>query len=117
MLLSRVMNLSICIARMRSLLSRKDRDADWAHDVCTASRMIHIGVWAECPGKDEVRSTVLPLLKQAAVAIAAIGDGLDGEGREMLDRYAKNDELRWANIKENYLQDKPSAFAPDERDP
>ena len=118
MLLSRVMNLTSCVAEMKDLLSSEIHNLNSAHQVCTASRMIHIGVWVECPSKEYVTNTVLPLLKKAEESLVALGeDVLEGDERRKVARYANNDRARFRNIKENYLEGKPSAFAPDNQDP
>lgn len=112
------MSLVLCCQQMKRLLAvpPSERGATWAHDLCTASRFIHINVWRFCPKHDEVRNTVLPLLKDAKRELLCLIQNTSvEEARKKIGEYASNDEKRIANIEKNYLSGKLSAFLPDHK--
>lgn len=65
---------SLAIVRMQDLLSlpEKLRDAKWAHDVCTASRFVHVDVWVRSLDREYVRDTVLTVLRSSLEALQAL---------------------------------------------
>lgn len=115
-----LLNIALSIAKMQSLLSMPKENRQimqWAHDVCTTSRFIHICVWKFCPEHDYVRLTVIPLLMTAMKELLTAKDssGLDEPQKKQIALYVENDELRLRNIEENYLKCRPSAFVPDNK--
>jgi len=111
-----IMTLMLSCQRMKRLLAmpRTKRQETWAHDVCTASRFIHIDVWRRCAKHDEVENDVLPLLKEAKEELSCLMRATgDEDARNKICEYVANDEKRILNIENNYLASKPSGFMPD----
>ena len=112
------MSIRLSVKNMESLLAARGekRNMRWAHDVCTASRFVHIDVWRFCAKYNYVENTILPLLKRAITELLAQLDSesLEDAEKETIASYVKNDDDRIKNLKENYLQGKPSAFRPDD---
>lgn len=106
------LNLSLVCLRSALKTTAKARDLHWAHELCTVSRFIHVGIWRELPGREWVRQEVLPLLERAQREFTDTGEcvRLDKKAKEKMRHYCRNLELRMQNIVENYLQGKPSAF-------
>ena len=110
-----VVSLKLSIAKMESLMKvvKEQRDAAWAHDVCTTSRMVHLNVWRFCPDRKYVRDTVIPLLKKAKKNLLELCESKRLEGvRTKIFEYAENDRFRILNLERNYLNCRPSAFRP-----
>jgi len=112
------MSVTLSVRTMQSLLARpaEERDMQWAHEVCTASRFIHLDVWRFCAKYDYAEGTILPLLKEARSQLLALRDAdiLEDADRNIIDSYVKNDYDRMKNLRDNYLQGRASAFRPDD---
>ena len=110
------MSYELSVKQMRSLLalSEDDRNMDWAHDVCTMSRFVHINVWKFCAPREYVRTQVIPLLENAKKQLLNLANMKGFDTSKILD-YAENDTARIKNLKDNYLEQKPSAFRPGDK--
>lgn len=87
---------------------------DWPEDGCVLSRCVHKIVWKSRPAKQRVAGEIIPLLEKVGTAIIARAIiTRDQDLREDLIKYARNVGLRASNLRENYLKDLPSDFAPD----
>jgi hypothetical protein len=103
------------VVMMKRALSvpQKNRGKEWAHDVCAASRDIHMDVWTSCPPLEYVRETVIPLLTRANKALLHVARTSQTPAeRQQVNCYAENEELRLRNIIDNYCTGKPSALLP-----
>jgi hypothetical protein len=114
------MSVSVAVERTKNVLARGENSRDpmrWAHDVCTASRAVHVGVWRFCPEQMYVEEKVLPLLHSAHEKLHSLlkGNDLTAADKEKVATYATNVELRMRNISGNYLKGKPSAFIPEDK--
>lgn len=111
------MSLQQSIAKISFLLEVPDekRDMKWAHDMCTASRFIHLDVWKFCSEHKCVEDTVIPLLgdKIPKAVNAMLKKNFSEKEKKEISVYLKNVELRKNNLEMNYLKGKPSAFVPD----
>jgi len=109
------MSVKLSMKTMESLLALpvKKRDMRWAHDVCTASRFIHINVWRFCTPRKQVETDVIPLLKKARDKLRELM-GKKGFNDTKLSQYVENDTRRISNLEDNYLKGRFSAFRPDD---
>ena len=97
-------------------VSQEYRHIEWASGRCVNTRFVHKHIWKSRPRKDYVKSKIIPLLKTTRDAIIAIRfDNYKQDEKERLVVYARNIALRIVNLEENYLLDRPSDFAPDDR--
>lgn len=107
------MSIELSVRKMESLLKRppEKRDGTWAHDLCTASRFVHIDVWRYCPQQLYVRDEIVPLLVRAEKELKGlVGEQFD---KKKVEQYILNDRRRISNISDRYLQGKASAFRPE----
>jgi len=98
---------------MKLLLAhpRDNNWMDWAHDVCTASRLIHVDIWTLHLSHAFVKKAALPLMKEALDALDNLmNSGKDSLDVELLEAYGMNNSDRIDNIEKNYLKGKSSAF-------
>ena len=60
-------NLRLAVARLQLLIEvpHDKRNMTWAHDICIASMMIHVGVWRLCPEHRYLQETAAPAPKRA----------------------------------------------------
>lgn len=113
------MTLSLNINKLdRKLRSElKDRNIQWAKEVCTACRFVNIDVWRQKPDSVYLRNNVIPLLELARNELLAMVNcsELSEEDKKVFIAELSNIELRVTNIEKNYLAGKRSSFAPDEK--
>lgn len=117
------MSIELSVRKMKSLLDSLSKKSNaerriimqLAHDVCTASRFIHLDTWRFCAKYKYVKDTILPTLERAKRELTALLDSesLEKVDKEIISSYIENDKDRIKNLRENYLQGKPSAFRPD----
>lgn len=106
------------IKNMRGLLRvpKAKHNLTWARKLCEAGRDVHIDVWEMCLLNAFVEKNVLPLFAKSELALAKLKDLYTSRSTlGELRVYLHNNLLRSANITENYLQGKLSAFPPDSR--
>lgn len=99
------------------LLASNDRNMEWAHELCTVSRFVHVHVWLYCVDLRTVEADVIPLLQRISTALAEFGErstSLSDDDRKHIREYMENDERRIVNIRSNYLKGRRSAFLPEE---
>lgn len=113
-----IADLDLAVQDLRSAfcVPPEKRGVAWAGGRCVDTRFVHKNVWKFRPNKKDVESQIIPLLRDTKEAVIAmcLGDYNEDE-RKRLVVYARNIGLRLANLEENYLRDKPSDFAPDDR--
>ncbi len=91
------------------------RGMTWASRRCVYSRFVHKNIWEARPEKEKVRQIVDLLRETQNAVIRKCFQETNPEAKEKLVMYARNIGLRIINLEENYLQDRPSDFAPDDR--
>jgi hypothetical protein len=90
-------------------------DVNWAHEVCTASRYVHINVWRFSPDH-VIAQTIISLLERARNELLSIRNSGDfDKDKHKVDSYIKNITSRVKNLKENYLKGNPSDFVPQDK--
>lgn len=97
------MNLEEALSGLRALLGvpPDQRGGQWAYDVCKATREVHEPVWQELPPTKYVENHVLPTLRDAHVAVAAVPH--EGRFADKIDGFAANIDWRRAQG-ERYVQ-------------
>jgi hypothetical protein len=95
------------------------RDIQWARQVCSASKSVHVDVWTNYPDSEYVRTNVLPLLELTRDALLAMVECsmLDQKTREIFVAESNTIDSRLVNISKNYLEGKPSALMPGDTSP
>ena len=109
-------DLELSLARLSSGLDTpaEDRRFEWAQERCIFSRYVHKNVWKFRPDKKRVEEEIIPLLYRTKEAVITMClNGFSEEEKRKLVKYARNISVRIINIEENYLNDRPSDFAPD----
>lgn len=99
------------------LLSSKKIDMEVAHELCTVSRFLHIYVWTRQTGPEETQRAIT-LMTRISCTLEGFCETeamLDNEAKGRLPEYMENNRRRIANITDNYLYDKPSAFLPEDK--
>lgn len=93
----------------------QERKMAWAHDICTASRFVHVEVWSSSCENEFVEDKVIPLLSKAQAVLNAMleTDDSDTAMREALQLTIRNIGYRIENLCGNYLKGMPSVFRPD----
>jgi len=88
------------------------RDFAWAHTCCKASRKVHEGVWELQIKADEVLTEILPLLENVKQEMDALRIPRRGKLRKYIEAFSRNVGQRIDNLRDNYVEGNPSAFAP-----
>ena len=91
------------------------RQSEWGKDGCFVSRKVHGAVWEWEPEVEYVRDVVIPQLEELRDAVAAAKPV--GEYADSLGVYAQNVNIRIQNLRDHYLEGKPSSFDPYLPDP
>jgi len=110
-------DLDVGVSRLQVGLDvpTKKRSIKWASKRCVYSRFVHKNIWEVCPDNRRVEE-ILDLLRSTRSAIITMCFGkVTSEEREKLILYIRNIGLRIINLEENYLNDKPSDFAPTDK--
>lgn len=113
-----IVDLDVGVFRLRSALEvpLEDRKVKWGRRGCINSRFVHKNIWKSRPEKARVEQEIIPLLRETKEAVITLCFEYCKENKKKkLVEYARNIALRIANLEENYLNDKPSDFAPDDR--
>ena len=93
----------------------QERKMAWAHDICTASRLVHVEVWSSSCENEFVEHKVIPLLSKAQAVLNAMRetDDSDTAKKEALQFTIRNIGYRIENLRGNYLKGMPPVFRPD----
>lgn len=113
------MSLVLSIERLESLIMVPvdKRDVRWAHQICTASRFVHINVWRFAPERKQARDIIKLLQRARKELLSMVNSGDFDKDKEEIETYNENVGRRIRNVEENYLAGKPSAFVPDHKLP
>jgi len=106
------------VKTMRRLLeSRKPRDLDWAHNLCTTGRFVHRDVWMRPLDRTYVNKTVVPLYTETVSALRTFAKSKDlsPQEKKLVQQFIHNNTCRQRNIKENFLKGKRSNLVPDDK--
>jgi len=111
------MSLVLSIERLESLIMVPvDKwDAEWAREVCTASRFVHLNVWIFTPKREQARDIIKLLQRARKDLLSMVNSGDFDKDKKVIEPYIENVGGRIRNLKENYLVGKPSAFVPDDK--
>lgn len=108
----------LSVMRLRELLKRSEqvRDTEWCRDTCTAERFVHIDVWTRSLPKKYVKDVVVPLLSKAETQLLEYQNKCTTtDDKKEVEVFFSNCARRSKNIIKNYLQNKPSAFTPEDK--
>jgi len=106
------LNRALQILRTAVLVPTHKRGFAWAHTCCKASREVHEGVWALQTKADEVLTEILPLLENVKQEMDALPIPRRGKLRKYIGAFSRNVGQRIDNLRDNYVEGNPSAFAP-----
>ena len=108
---------SLLWARFLLQVPEKEHTMDWAHDLCSTTRDLHVDVWAGCFDVEFVRTEILGVLLRDAVAqLHRKWSKTTNKGnRALLAMYEANTKDRAAHIKNRYLAGDSPAFPPDSK--
>ncbi|HUT28548.1 MAG TPA: hypothetical protein VMX13_02060 [Sedimentisphaerales bacterium] len=111
------MSLVLSIQKLESMIMVpvEERNVEWAHDICTSSRFVHVNVWRFQPDRKRVRDIIELLERARSELLSILNSGDYDNDRKKFQEYIDNVGARVANLKNNYLTGKPSAFAPHDK--
>lgn len=86
------------------------RDAQWAYLCCKRSRQVHEDVWELQIKPSQVLTEILPLLENVRQEMDVFIESRTGKLRQLLKVFSRNIDRRIDNLRNNYVEGKPSAF-------
>lgn len=123
-------NIDLASSTLASLLNgerpgknaRKDEKINWAHLVCTYTRLLHLRTWLDLEPVTRVRREFLPQLQAAESSLEALLQQeqqirLSTAEVHKLSQYWRNTTARRINLERNYCEGLDSAFEPSATEP
>ena len=105
------------LKRLLSSVPIDKRGMVWVHRICNITRLVHIDVWQQLHSRELVNEQVIPLLQYVRETLISMlsSRSLTESEKELLRVHCENVTARIQNVKENYLNIKPSDFLPDSK--
>jgi len=108
------MEVELYMSRLAEALEvdENKRNGEWAHRVCVLTREIQEAVFNSRPERKFVKREVVPLLRRAADAVDRVPR--KGRYKNKINDFVGNIRARADDLEQNYVNGKPSEFAPAE---